>query len=124
MEKAAEGIFFTFQGLVHTKNLWKLLPKREFSSPKILQTVKNLTFDHLVPKSRRGKTVWKNVVSACTYCNLKKGNRLLIETDMNLLKLPKCPSATDLQKNGKNFPPNYLHKSWRDYLYWDTELES
>tara|TARA_B100001123_G_scaffold98376_1_gene113180 strand:+ start:47 stop:601 length:555 start_codon:yes stop_codon:yes gene_type:complete len=86
--------------------------------------VKNLTFDHLVPKSRRGKTVWKNVVSACTYCNLKKGNRLLIETDMNLLKLPKCPSATDLQKNGKNFPPNYLHKSWRDYLYWDTELES
>ena len=27
-------------------------------------------------------------------------------------------SATDA-----NFPPNYLHDSWRDYLYWDSELE-
>ena len=29
-----------------------------------------------------------------------------------------------LQNNGRNFPPNYLHDSWRDYLYWDTELEN
>jgi len=29
-----------------------------------------------------------------------------------------------LQENGRAFPPNYLHESWRDYLYWDTELES
>ena len=28
-----------------------------------------------------------------------------------------------LQENGRAFPPNYLHESWRDYLYWDTELE-
>ena len=27
-------------------------------------------------------------------------------------------------KNGKNFPPNFLHKSWMDYLYWDVELEA
>ncbi|MDB5484379.1 MAG: endonuclease, partial [Tardiphaga sp.] len=25
--------------------------------------------------------------------------------------------------NGRAFPPNYLHQSWLDYLYWDTELE-
>ena len=30
----------------------------------------------------------------------------------------------ELQENGRAFPPNYLHHSWRDYLYWDTELES
>ncbi len=30
----------------------------------------------------------------------------------------------ELQENGRAFPPNYLHESWRDYLYWDTELES
>jgi hypothetical protein len=29
-----------------------------------------------------------------------------------------------LQDNGRAFPPNYLHESWRDYLYWDSELES
>jgi hypothetical protein len=28
-----------------------------------------------------------------------------------------------LQENGRAFPPNYLHESWRDFLYWDTELE-
>ena len=24
---------------------------------------------------------------------------------------------------GRAFPPNHLHQSWLDYLYWDTELE-
>ena len=33
-------------------------------------------------------------------------------------------SAIQLQNNGRNFPPNFLHESWRDYLYWDTELQS
>ena len=37
---------------------------------------KNLTFDHLVPKSKGGMTSWENVVTACTCCNVKKGNRL------------------------------------------------
>ena len=77
-----------------------------------------------MPKSRGGKTAWKNVVSACTNCNFKKGNSILSETDMCLLKFPHQPSAQELHKNGKNFPSNYLHKSWRDYLYWDSELEN
>ena len=84
----------------------------------------NLTFDHIIPKYLNGKTIWTNVVSACTYCNLKKGRKLLHQTNMTLSKKPFKPSALQLQKNGKNFPPNYLHRSWRDYLYWDTELEN
>jgi len=83
-----------------------------------------LTFDHLVPRCLNGKTTWNNVVSACTSCNLKKGRRLLKFANMKLLKEPKRPSAMQLQNNGRNFPPNFLHKSWRDYLYWDTELQS
>ncbi len=83
-----------------------------------------LTFDHLVPKCLNGKTTWNNVVSACTHCNLKKGKRLLKNTDMILFKSPSKPTAMQLLNNGKNFPPNYLHKSWHDYLYWDTELEN
>ena len=35
-----------------------------------------LTFDHVVPRSRGGTTVWSNVVTACGGCNLLKGNRL------------------------------------------------
>ena len=85
---------------------------------------KYLSFDHLIPKSRGGKTAWNNVVSACTSCNFKKGNRMLEETDMQLLQFPTQPSATQLHRNGKKFPSNYLHKSWHDYLYWDTELEN
>ena len=33
------------------------------------------------------------------------------------------PTVDDLHKNGRNFPPNFLHESWMDYLYWDIELE-
>ena len=83
-----------------------------------------LTFDHLVPRCLQGKTKWDNVVSACTTCNLKKGRRILQNTDMKLLKKPIRPSSIQLQNNGRNFPPNFLHESWRDYLYWDTELEN
>ena len=43
---------------------------------------------------------------------------------MKLLKIPTRPHSMQLQNNGRNFPPNYLHDSWRDYLYWDTELEN
>ena len=35
-----------------------------------------LTFDHIVPKSRGGKTVWENVVAACEPCNLRKGGQI------------------------------------------------
>jgi hypothetical protein len=36
---------------------------------------------------------------------------------------PFRPSVHGLHENGRHFPPNYLHVSWMDYLYWDTELE-
>ena len=84
----------------------------------------NLTFDHLVPRCLKGKTAWENVASACMPCNLRKGKRLLKHTDMKIKKIPSSPTPIELQNNGKNFPPNHLHDSWRDYLYWDTELQN
>ena len=85
---------------------------------------KELTFDHLLPRSKGGKTDWRNVVTACSSCNVKKGGRLFINAGMTLNQIPYQPTTEDLHKNGKNFPPNYLHKSWMDYLYWDVELEA
>ena len=84
---------------------------------------KELTFDHLLPRSRGGKTDWDNVVTACSGCNVKKGGRLLQKSGMILQQKPYQPTTEDLHKNGKNFPPNFLHESWMDYLYWDVELE-
>ena len=83
-----------------------------------------LTFDHVVPRSRGGSTCWENVVAACTDCNLRKANRTPREAGMGLLRKPRQPSNWELQENGRSFPPNYLHESWRDYLYWDVVLES
>ncbi len=84
----------------------------------------DLTFDHVVPRSRGGATRWSNVVTACGRCNLIKGSRMPEECAMPPRNEPRVPSVQELQRMGRRFPPNYLHESWRDYLYWDTELES
>lgn len=82
-----------------------------------------LTFDHVVPRSRGGKTTWENVVTACSACNLRKGSRLPEQCGMMPLRRPNQPSSLLLQEHGRAFPPNFLHESWRDFLYWDTELD-
>jgi 5-methylcytosine-specific restriction endonuclease McrA len=82
-----------------------------------------LTFDHLIPRSRGGRTTWQNVVAACAPCNLRKGGRLAHTAGMAPMRTPIQPNAHQLQENGRQFPPNFLHESWRDFLYWDTELD-
>ena len=86
-------------------------------------TTQDLTFDHVVPRSRGGRTTWQNVVAACSPCNLRKANKLPEQCGMMPLSMPVAPNIWQLQENGRGFPPNYLHESWRDYLYWDTELQ-
>ena len=83
----------------------------------------DLTFDHLVPRSRGGMTRWDNVTTACAPCNLLKGGKLPHEAKMYPALKPYRPTVFELHRNGRLFPPNYLHESWLDYLYWDTELE-
>lgn len=57
----------------------------------IKQNEKELTFDHVIPVSREGKTTWDNVVTCCKKCNSKKGPHLLHQTNMKLIKPPKKP---------------------------------
>jgi 5-methylcytosine-specific restriction endonuclease McrA len=83
----------------------------------------DLTFDHVTPRSRGGQTTWENVVAACSPCNLRKGSSMPAEAGMHPHQKPYAPTLSDLHQNGRHFPPNYLHESWLDYLYWDTELE-
>lgn len=83
----------------------------------------DLTFDHVVPRSRGGQTTWENVITACSPCNLRKGGLMPDVCGMKPAHEPFAPSVQDLHRNGRLFPPNYLHESWLDYLYWDTELD-
>jgi 5-methylcytosine-specific restriction endonuclease McrA len=52
---------------------------------------KDLTVDHVLPRSRGGKTTWENVVAACEKCNGRKGNRTPVEANMSLHALPRRP---------------------------------
>lgn len=83
----------------------------------------DLTFDHVVPRAAGGRTSWENVVAACSPCNLRKGSKSLRRANMSLYKTPRRPGSSELLNLGRKFPPNHLHDSWIDFLYWDAELE-
>ena len=81
-----------------------------------------LTFDHVIPRSKGGRTTWENIVASCQSCNTRKGNKMPAEVGMHPMREPRQPSIFELQEHGRAFPPNFLHESWNDFLYWDTEL--
>ncbi len=84
----------------------------------------DLTFDHVVPRSRGGLTTWQNVVTACAPCNLRKGNKMPHSPESTPRIPPRRPTVHQLQEAGRSFPPHYLHETWTDFLYWDTELRA
>lgn len=84
----------------------------------------DLTFDHVLPRALGGTTAWENVVAACAPCNLRKGSKTLRQAGMHLRRPPRRPGPQELIEIGRRFPPNHLHESWVDFLYWDTELEA
>ncbi|HRO16215.1 MAG TPA: HNH endonuclease, partial [Paracoccus sp. (in: a-proteobacteria)] len=65
----------------------------------------DLTFDHVVPRSRGGVTNWENVVAACSPCNLKKANKSLRGSGLRLKHAPRRPSPEEMQAIGRRFPP-------------------
>ncbi len=76
---------------------------------------KFLTVDHVIPKSRGGKTNWLNVVVACKPCNLNKSNQTPEESNMKLMRKPFKP---DFQLHPFIIPagpPTHL-ESWQKYL--------
>ena len=94
------------------------------SPANIAATRSELTFDHVLPRAQGGRTTWENVATACAPCNLRKGGRTPQQAHMHIRRRPFRPTSWQLQEHGRSFPPNYLHESWRDYLYWDVELEA
>lgn len=100
-----------------------------------------ITMDHVVPKSRGGKSSFKNCVLACIECNKRKDNRTPEEAGMRLFRWvkgqegepvkqyynrPKAPTWSPLYSVGRRRIPRSwtsFVKNMIDDLYWDTELE-
>lgn len=80
----------------------------------------DLTFDHVVPRSRGGRTEWTNIVTACTDCNAAKADRTPSEAGLELHGRPRKPHwlpAVTVRMSGGAIP-----EEWK--AYWRTDLET
>ena len=85
-------------------------------------TIDELTYDHVIPRSKGGKTTWENIVSACYACNRRKANRTPIEAGMKLRTTPARPTwmpSVQIRVSARSVPD-----AWRDYVYWTGEIDS
>jgi 5-methylcytosine-specific restriction endonuclease McrA len=60
--------------------------------------VVRLTLDHVVPRSRGGRTDFENVVAACQPCNARKGNLTCDQAGMFPRRQPVTPASLPLRK--------------------------
>lgn len=81
-------------------------------------THRDATVDHVVPRSSGGDTSWKNCVTACKPCNLRKENYSLAETDMRLLRRPSVPTVEHFWD--VRYSDTCWHDSWNDFVSKNT----
>jgi 5-methylcytosine-specific restriction endonuclease McrA len=80
---------------------------------------KELSLDHVIPRSRGGKLTWTNTVTACLACNYKKGHTLpdqLPGLGMKLKSQPRAPTFSELQNKARKASMAKLHPDWKMYL--------
>jgi 5-methylcytosine-specific restriction endonuclease McrA len=92
-----------------------ILRRDNFTCQYCGSTDKSLTVDHVIPKSRGGKSNWINVVVACKPCNLTKGNQTPLEKGMRLLTKPSQPGSFWPFFKIPTGPTAHL-EVWRKYL--------
>lgn len=87
-------------------------------------SLRDLTFDHVYPRSLGGPADWENIVCACQECNVRKANKTVKQSGMNPHRMPHRPTAYELARNarlmGRYAPPL---EAWIDYIYWKGELD-
>lgn len=81
-----------------------------------------LTCDHVIPRSRGGRTEWSNIVTCCVPCNRRKGGRTPSEAGLHLIRTPAQP--TWLWGVQNRFASRRPPKAWHVYLYLDRDLET
>jgi 5-methylcytosine-specific restriction endonuclease McrA len=79
-----------------------------------LGSFETLSYDHVVPRAKGGRTVWENVVTACKPCNGKKGDRTPEQARMTLLVRPHKPRT--LPMSSSQIRLRDPHPMWLGYL--------
>jgi len=82
-----------------------------------------LSIDHVVPRSRGGRTTWENVVLACTDCNARKGQHVLSECSMSVIRRPRRPHWLLSSHPDITLDNRPLWQKFIDEAYWNVELE-
>jgi 5-methylcytosine-specific restriction endonuclease McrA len=82
----------------------------------------DLTFDHVIPAAQGGPKSWENIITACVPCNRRKGARTPEEAGMVLRRSPRRPIPSPIFRVSLGIQKT--PESWRDYLYWNVELET
>jgi len=80
-----------------------------------------LTFDHVTPVAQGGRKDWEDIVPCCVTCNRRKGGRTPEEAGMHLRRMPRRPESMPALRITIRL--HTAPESWRDYLYWNAELE-
>lgn len=78
-------------------------------------TLKSFTIDHVVPRSKGGRTAWDNVVTACLPCNQRKADRSPRQAGMKLLTRPHKPRTLG-GPGGLLSWHNGMPEGWKIYL--------
>jgi 5-methylcytosine-specific restriction endonuclease McrA len=76
----------------------------------------DLNRDHIVPRSRGGKTNWDNIVPSCIPCNKKKADKTPEEAGMRLLVKPEKPRWKGPSQMIRKMPRIKVHDSWHNFL--------
>lgn len=87
---------------------------------------KDLNLDHIIPRSRGGRSTWENVVCSCLKCNRLKGGLTPVEANMKLIRKPMKPTGTpysDFSLDGLRYEEWKPFINFVDASYWNTELE-
>jgi 5-methylcytosine-specific restriction endonuclease McrA len=82
-----------------------------------------LTIDHILPRSRGGRSNWENVVLACQSCNSRKGSMLPEEANMRLLKQARRPHWLSTLRSTLKGPERPIWSRFVDAAYWNVALE-
>lgn len=93
---------------------WNVMHRDNYTCQYCGSRSRELTIDHVMPRSRGGGDTWENVVAACVTCNVKKGDRTPREASMHLACQPRRPSGHVSFEISKHC--NSPEHDWRKYL--------
>ncbi len=83
--------------------------------------MRELTYDHVVPRSQGGRTTWENIVTACYECNRKKSGRTPQQAGMKLRAVPVKPKT--LPTVTLRFDLGSMPDAWASWVYWQGALD-